>query len=184
MQADPIGGGDVQYKPVDGFQGYRVGSDGSVWTCRRGKSKIAEWRRMKPGVHRFGKANGYFRVSLARDGKSIQFPVHRLVLLAFRGPCPAGMIACHNNGDGFDNRLENLRWDTFKSNTEDSRTHGTMVRGEDQHLAKLTEPTIRAIKNLYAIERRNTIQDLARRYEISTTTVEKVLAQVTWKHVA
>ncbi len=50
-------------------------------------------------------------------GKSAR--VHNLVLEAFCGPRPEGYVACHNNGDPHDNRVENLRWDTYSSNNRD-----------------------------------------------------------------
>lgn len=49
--------------------------------------------------------------------------VHKLVLTAFRGPRPDGLIGCHNNGIASDCRLVNLRWDTPKSNQVDRRKH-------------------------------------------------------------
>lgn len=51
--------------------------------------------------------------------------VHTLVLEAFRGPRPIGMECCHNNGNGHDNHLSNLRWDTPSSNNKDKVRHGT-----------------------------------------------------------
>lgn len=51
--------------------------------------------------------------------------VHRLVLEAFVGPCPEGMEGCHIDGDGTNNRLDNLRWDTHVGNVKDSIRHGT-----------------------------------------------------------
>ena len=41
--------------------------------------------------------------------------VHRLVLETFVGAAPAGMEGCHNDGNRFNKRLENLRWDTPKA---------------------------------------------------------------------
>lgn len=49
---------------------------------------------------------------------------HVAVLTTFVGPRPPGMEACHNNGDGLDNRLENLRWDTRSANILDKIRHG------------------------------------------------------------
>ena len=55
--------------------------------------------------------------------------VHRLVLLAFKGPCPRGLEGCHNDGNASNNRLLNLRWDTRQSNVRDVYIHG--ARGKD-----------------------------------------------------
>lgn len=50
--------------------------------------------------------------------------VHLLVLEAFVGPCPPGLEGCHTNGDGLDNKLTNLRWDTHAANMQDRLRHG------------------------------------------------------------
>lgn len=50
--------------------------------------------------------------------------MHRLVLLAFVGPCPDGMEACHANDIPTDNRLANLRWGTHADNMRDRIENG------------------------------------------------------------
>lgn len=47
----------------------------------------------------------YWKVSTLRK----QYYAHRLVWMIERGPIPAGMQIDHINGDGRDNRIENLR---------------------------------------------------------------------------
>ncbi len=49
--------------------------------------------------------------------------VHWVVMLAFVGPCPKGLIVCHNDGDKTNNRLSNLRYDTQRSNALDRTKH-------------------------------------------------------------
>lgn len=68
---------------------------------------------------------GYPRTGLSRAGKSKLVLVHRLILLAFVGPCPPGMEGCHEDGDPLNCTLANLRWDTPKANKADSIRHGT-----------------------------------------------------------
>lgn len=75
----------------------------------------------------------YLHVSL---GSANSRKVHRLVLLAFVGPCPPGMEACHNNGDRFDNRLSNLRWDTRSANNLDKNAHGTNHQANKTHCVR------------------------------------------------
>lgn len=122
MLGQSITPSSVIYKIVPGFPAYRVGSDGSVWTCRRkgGNDRSAErltatWRMMK--LHRH---DGYFRVNLVRDGKTYSRAVHCLVLETFTGPCPKGMEACHYpDHDRGNNHVDNLRWDTHAENMRD-----------------------------------------------------------------
>ena len=56
-------------------------------------------------------------------------------LQAFVGAPPEGAVACHNNGNGYDNRVVNLRWDTRKANALDAVRHGMHPR----QLAKLPD---------------------------------------------
>lgn len=59
--------------------------------------------------------------------------VHVLVLEAFVGPRPEGMACCHNDGDGQNNTLANLRWDTYSSNNHDLVRHGTHWNARKTH---------------------------------------------------
>ena len=48
------------------------------------------------------------------------------MLEAFVGPCPKGMVCCHNDGDPTNNRPGNLRWDSYAANFRDAMVHGTI----------------------------------------------------------
>ncbi len=115
------------WKPIAGYEGlYEVSDMGNVRSIRRNliKSPAANDR-------------GYFHVGLHSGAKQQRLYVHRLVLEAFVGPCPAGMEGCHNDGDRANNRLDNLRWDTSKNNHADRLEHGTDTRGEKNGLRGL-----------------------------------------------
>ena len=61
----------VLYRPIPGFPGYRLGIDGSVWSClsqggRGGVSWPPAWRRLEP-VRAKGKGP---RICLYRDGRA------------------------------------------------------------------------------------------------------------------
>jgi hypothetical protein len=113
----------VTLKEISDFPGYLIGDDGSVWTTKakggndRTPGRIAlKPRRMKTHVAR----HGYLYVNLDRGGKNTVMAVHRLVLIAFVGPCPDGMESCHYpDPDRTNNRLDNLRWDTHDANMKD-----------------------------------------------------------------
>lgn len=59
--------------------------------------------------------------------------VHQLVMRAFVGPCPPGMVVCHSDGDNKNNRLENLRFDSRGNNSRDAVKHGTHYQGKKTH---------------------------------------------------
>lgn len=103
-----------QWRPVPSFEGrYVVSDQGRVCNVRTG-------RILKPWAN----DAGYSYVELW-SGRPAKARVHRLVLLAFEGPCPSGMEACHADGDRANNVRTNLRWDTPSSNASDRVTHGT-----------------------------------------------------------
>lgn len=170
----------VEFRAIEGWPGYAVGNDGSVWTqkepgaCGR---LWDNWRRMK---HRTD-AYGYAIVELRHNGTVKLTKVHRLVLSAFVCKCPQGMEASHCNGVRDDNRLSNLRWDTHRNNVADKIKHGTQQHGEKSGAAKLTDNDVREIRNLlYRGERQSVI---ATRYGVSRPTIGYIKQSKTWTHV-
>lgn len=126
----------VEYRTLPEHDGYRVGSDGSVWSCWQkfgilGKGgafsiKTSQWKRLSGSLNQ----DGYLRVKIkTASGSRIERLVHQLVLFAFVGPRPAGCESCHNNGIKTDNRRENLRWGTPSENQQDAVRHGTRKTG-------------------------------------------------------
>jgi len=109
----------VHYRSLDflGYPWYEVGDDGSVWGLYCGGYVGRARKRLSPKRDR----RGYLRVRLANGAYHKRtFQVHRLVLLAFVGPCPEGMQTRHfPDPDRTNNRLENLRWGTAKENAAD-----------------------------------------------------------------
>lgn len=111
------------WKPVVGYEGYYEVSDfGRVRSLDRSSKRGLRKGQIKTP---YPLDTGHLRVRLSFNSKSRAFLVHRLVLEAFVGPCPAGMEGCHDpDPDPANNRLANLRWDTRSSNQLDSVKHG------------------------------------------------------------
>lgn len=114
----------VAFSDVADFPGYKVSSDGWLWSCwgsgYSARAMTDRWKKLKPSR---GK-DGYLRVTLCRDSQRHYRGLHALVLAAFMGPCPPGMECCHGNGSRGDNRILNLRWDTRTANAADRARHG------------------------------------------------------------
>lgn len=158
-----------------GFPQYRVGTDGSVWSKCRGR-----WERLK--THKIKKKSGYIRYVLGPGAKA--FLAHRLVLLAFDGPCPPGMEARHfPDRCTANNALANLQWATRRTNYLDKKLHGTEYNGVKHHRCKTTEETVRAIRRDHA-ELGIGNKRLARKYGMDPGTVSNIISRRSWKHLS
>jgi hypothetical protein len=174
--------GKTIYKPVPGFPGYLVGSDGSVWSkWERGRWKrmAKTWGRLRtpPG------SDGYPQVNLSNPatGEKRHFKVHLLVLSVFVGPKSKGQCARHLNGDRADNRLENLTYGSYAENSADTSRLGRTSRGERSPAAKLTPMDVMEIRRRVAAGALQ--KHLAAEFGVSTTTVCGIMARRTWRHL-
>ena len=109
--------------------------------------------------------------------------VHRLVLNAFVGPCPAGHECHHINGNRSDNRLENLRWVTRKENQQHRVAHGTHNRGEHHPQVKLTPGKVRLIRAMYATGLYFQ-HDLGQLFGVWQSCIGRIVSRELWKDVA
>ena len=173
---------EERWKPVVGWEShYEVSDRGRVRSLpRRGRKR----NRMYGGMvlKSYPCDGGHRHISLSRDCKSKFYKVHRLVLLAFVGPCPDGHECCHNNGIAWDNRLENLRWGTRKENAADSVAHGTYYHGERHHEAKLTDSMVRLIRIL----RKHaglSYCEMGRALGVAHSQIRLACQRLSWKHV-
>ncbi len=141
---------DIEYRTLPEYEGYRFGSDGSVWSRWRRKGRVAgsgirkgtmsyqssEWKRLKP----MRNEGGYSFVNLRKTERGIKrcLLLHQLVLAAFGFARPSGKhVSRHLNGVRTDNRIANLQWGTCKDNHADAVRHGTVgrYRKKIQHAA-------------------------------------------------
>lgn len=109
---------------------YRVSDNGDVWSAPRATTRGGNLK------HVIG-TTGYHWVTLTKNGEQRRFQLHRLMLMAFVGPCPEGQEARHLDGDPANNRWApgdedetvaaggNLIWGTHSENIRDKHRHGT-----------------------------------------------------------
>lgn len=177
---DPLVCETEVWKDVPGFSGYQVSNLGRLRSCRsksgRGGFQPC-WRLVKGNKN----TRGYWRAVLC-DGKSqIAVRIHRLVLEVFCPPAEAGMLACHNDGNKDNNRLDNLRWDTIRGNALDRIKHGTQQMGESHNSRKFTEEEVRYIRS--AARSGILARVLAKRFDVCVTSIDRLLQRKTWKHL-
>lgn len=169
----------VEYRSVPGFPGYAVGSDGSVWSCkRRGRwirRKASQWKQTKRG------GPCYQFLALSRDGDNFSFYVHRLVLFVFKGPPTLGTEARHLNSNYMDHRAENLEWGTPEQNSQDKIDNGS-CRGHRNGRARFTEADVRAIRQRRA--NGESLKSIAASYGRHKSIIHHVCTGYTWGHVS
>lgn len=112
--------------PVPGYEGlYEVSDHGNVRSVPRVVTSPRCVRLYAGTLLRTSTSpRGYAQVRLSEGGKSRSRTVHALVLEAFAGPRPDGLVACHADDNKADNSLANLRWDTHSANAADRVRNG------------------------------------------------------------
>jgi HNH endonuclease len=182
------------------FPDYAVSSTGSV-------KRIVPDYRGRIGLVLKPRINRYAYLTLYRNAVPFCVLVHRLVCVAFHGPAPSDRHAvAHGDGDGTNNRRENLRWATYEENEADKILHGTnkdgrpswvpehrrprgathgrhtkpecTARGERGGRAKLTEIAVTDIR-LDGRPRKV----LAAEYGVSVTMIGFIQRGISWSHV-
>lgn len=150
------------WKEVPNFPDYEVSDLGRVRSFKQATVRI-----LSPSSD-----GRYWGVALSRDGEQYRHRIGRLVLLAFVGPLPGGMEMCHNDGDSFNDQLDNLRYDTHNANMQDASRHGVMTGGD--HKPKLGRGEVYSIRAGFA-SGKHSRQELAEEYGVSRSLISHVL---------
>lgn len=171
------------WRPIIGYESrYEVSSHGKVASLNYHRTKKRSLLKQHPTY------NGYLRVMLSKNGKSIKKFVHRIMLEVFIGPAPTINHECaHNDGININNYIENLRWATRKENHKDKNIHGTSIHGERNINNKLTIEDVLIIKtNCLGKGKRHSaklINQLSIEYKVSKANIKHILCERTWKQV-
>lgn len=184
----------VRYKTLEFMNapGYRVGDDGSVWSRIVTKGRLvgkgvravlgSKWKILKATQRSKKIGLPYLCVCIRTGERRKVYAVHTLVLITFVGPCPKGMQCCHEDGNGTNNRLENLRWDTAKGNAQDNHKTGVTKKGESHGMAVLTKSQVEEIKRMH-IPRHHEygVRGLAKRYKMSPSQICRIVNGQSWQ---
>jgi len=122
----------MKIKDIPGYEGrYAITERGDVF------SHISQ-RRL---VSSLNKSSGYLTVNLRKDGKQRLYRISQLVLLAFRGKRPTGLVGDHKDTVKTNDDLRNLRYVTHGINMHNFKRkskHG--FRGISLHAGDLKNP--------------------------------------------
>lgn len=168
----------IEWRSVVGFEGlYEVSSDGQIASVRfrNGQTTFARRLILKQTLQ----PAGYPQVTLSANNVRTQHTVHLEVAKAFLGPRPSPRhVVCHHDGDPANNRVANLRWDTWEGNEADKRRHGRTMLGERNHAAKVTAAEVRYLREQHAAG--VSLADLARTSTLSMSTLSDMLRGNIW----
>lgn len=119
---------DEEWRPIPGWPGYEVSNLGRLYSVKR------------PRVQRSGRIlrtqampSGYRTAAMWRDGRQSTVTVHSLVLAAFVGPRPNGLVIRHLDGEPSNNRADNLAYGTYAENAQDMLRHGRNPNAAKTH---------------------------------------------------
>lgn len=171
---------DEHFRQIEGYPGYRVSRDGEVqsrWNRHGRRGSMSDsWLPLKP----IRNSLGYGFVNLHADRIKKRCSIHSLVLEAFVGPRPDGLVCCHWDGDPSNNQLSNLRWDTQKANSDDTIRHGRRKFGE-QAGSKLKEAEVLEIRRLHG--EGVSISELAASHGVSWPAIWQIVQGLKWRHL-
>ena len=120
---------------IPSYPEYEVSNIGNV---RSYKNKIIK----KQSLSSNGK---YYFVVVSKDKKQKKISVHRLMMWAFIGIQGKGIEVRHKNGNGLDNKIENLCYGTKSENMQDAIKHGTFSMSSWHPCSKLSTKDIQEI---------------------------------------
>jgi len=170
----------IKAKQISNFPNYAITKDGRILSMPRyGIGRFAKW------LKGWDVGDGHLCVGLTKNGKVYKRYIHRLVLETYVDKCPKGMECCHNDGNTTNNHLNNLRWDTRKSNIRDAMKHGThkhFQSAEKHRMAKLTKKQVKLIFNTWhdgAYE----AKELAEYFNVSTVTIYNIIHKKSWQSI-
>jgi len=176
--------GEEIWKPIPGWPAYEVSNLGRVRSyytyAKRPHGHKRSERVIAGEPQRILKVRSKLRypyVILRAGRRSRTVQIHRLVLEAFVGPRPVGLMSCHNDGDAFNNHLDNLRYDTPRANVQDTIRMGRQSRKGGPRL--FTPEQVRDIRmqRVGGCE----FRELASRWHVGAMTIFAICAGRTYK---
>jgi hypothetical protein len=154
------------WKTIPGFSKYEVSDLGRIRNIRLQTIR-------NPYIN----LQGYYQITLSGDSNKRQTRmVHQLVLLAFVGPRPEGLVTRHLDGDKLNNKPSNLKYGTPSENMADTLNHGS------HPFQKLDSEDIYDIRRLYATGK-YTQREIAKEFGVSRTRIGHIINHKTWKHI-
>jgi hypothetical protein len=116
-----------KWKQIEDYTEYEVSNLGRVrrWHRWPNKNNQMTYTLLKP--NKLNKKN-YHLIRVSKDAKQKAMLLHRVVAKAFI-PNPNDLpIVMHLDDNGFNNKIDNLKWGTVSENTQDAFNKGLIKR--------------------------------------------------------
>ena len=170
------------WKPIPGWEdSHEVSDHGRVKSLARsfqvdnGKTYSVKGRFLSA----VNDGYGYRKVMMSCKPKRESVFIHKLVMIAFSGPCPQGLEICHTDGNRTNNCLSNLRYDTRVNNQADRLLHGTSNRGSQNGKVKLNEAQVHLTRKL----KKGTTTLIAKEWGVTRDCLYAIQKGKRWSHV-
>ena len=172
-----------KYKDVVGYEGlYQVSDLGNIKSLARTIYKTDGTTQTFKDKTRSCTFNGrgYLQLGLSKEGKYVTKKVHRLVAMAFIPNYENKKEVNHKDGNKANNILSNLEWCTASENVQHAYDTGLTFAptGEDNPTSKFKNQDILDIRA--STDSRRVI---AKKYNVSKTTIGYIIRRETWKHI-
>jgi len=162
------------WRTIPGYSAYSASSLGRIRRETGSRVAVAGYVKTLSQDGRYGITRLY-----TDDGVLHSRRVHILVALAFLGPKPTPAHEVnHRNGDKLDNRPENLEYISSDENEAHAARNRLKRWGEEHPMRKLTADNVRTIRSTPRLQ-----GELARRFGVSTSTIQAVRSGKTWRHL-
>lgn len=169
-----------KWRLIKDYPNYKVSNMGNVMHIRGNILRPFDRGKNGPILQR-----GYLTVHLcSKDVKGYDnHSVHSLVMGAFVGTRPKGMVINHKNGIRWDNRLENLEYCTQSYNRKQDFIMGRQsFRGEKNNQVKLTEVEVKQIVELYGTGG-YTYRQLSKKYGVHPSGISNIFNGHCWSYL-
>jgi|GEM_PF-759471 len=166
---------------IEGFPGYAATVDGRILSCvsRGGLHPFCRRWKLLRCSHT---SKGYLSVKTRCKGAAQRrVLVHHLILFAFHGPRPEGLVCRHLDGNPRNNAANNLQWGTSSENQLDRTRHGRSGQnsGERHGMSQLSDAdAIRIVEMSVSVP----IADLSRQFKINKQVISRIVRGITrWR---
>jgi len=169
-----------RWRDVVGYEGnYSVSNFGRVRRNTDGTGNCKAGRIRQTTANR----DGYTLVTIYLRGVKKTKAVHKLVAVAFLGPCPKGSQANHKDGSKQNNQARNLKYVTISENHKHAYRTGLQAtrRGTSSGNVRLSERDVIAIRKMRKSGKR--FIEIAQLYNVSIGAIFNVTARRSWRHI-